>query len=248
MAGGFAAGGLVPLRRLLQFDLSDVDDVRVGDRQAVLCQAVEVENDGLLDEPFGFIVRGARGPDSGERGHEGAPAGRRALVHHRPGAQRASFGRPAWRKMLPSVPGASSWLGLPATVTRPVLVGWRNWRWLPRWTTWHHPSFSNVRTTSRTFTGRDRRWGMCHHCRPSPEVVDGPSPRSHGHDRAVDEHHLVRMLSPKAHIRGDQISLFEPSRFLRAGFCCLSYATTHLACVPDGDSHTPHPSYQQPSA
>ena len=44
----------------------------------------------------------------------------------------------------------------------------------------------------------------------------------------------------------------DTSAHLTIALDFLSYATTHLACVPDGDSHTPHPSphtsHQQPSA
>jgi hypothetical protein len=54
--------------------------------------------------------------------------------------------------MLFSVPGARSSLGLPATVTSPLLSGCLNCRWLPRVRATYHPSASMIPITSRTFT------------------------------------------------------------------------------------------------
>lgn len=49
------------------------------------------------------------------------------------------------------VPGAKSWEGLPATVTRPGFLGCRSCRWLPRRATSVQPSSFNIRRTARTF-------------------------------------------------------------------------------------------------
>ena len=138
---------------MAQFDLPDVDAARIGDRQAVFSQPLEMQSDRLPDELLGLRARRAGCDYAREGGYESAPTSRGLLVHYGPGAQRASFDGPDWRRMLPSVPGASSWLGLPATVTRPGFVGWRNCRWLPRCTTCCQPSCSSVWITSRTFTG-----------------------------------------------------------------------------------------------
>ena len=55
--------------------------------------------------------------------------------------------------MLFRVPGASSSLGLPGTVTRPGLLACLYWRWLPRVATRRQPpAWSNLRT-SLTFMG-----------------------------------------------------------------------------------------------
>jgi len=116
------------LRWLAQFDLADVDAARIGDRQTVFSQPLEMQSDRLPDELLGHRARRASCDYAREGGYESAPTSRGLLVHYGPGAQRASFDRPDWRRMLPSVPGASSWLGLPATVTRPGFVGWRNCR------------------------------------------------------------------------------------------------------------------------
>jgi hypothetical protein len=51
------------------------------------------------------------------------------------------------------VPGAKSSLGLPATVTRPGLLGCLNWRWLPRVDARYQPSSPNMRNMSDTFIG-----------------------------------------------------------------------------------------------
>ena len=109
---------VVRLRRLAQFDLTYVNAMGIGDRQAVLSQPLDVQGDRLPDELLGFLVGCRSGTHSGQGRYEDAPSGCSVLVHHGPSAQRASFDRLTCRRMRPSVPGASSWLGLPATVTR----------------------------------------------------------------------------------------------------------------------------------
>ena len=147
------------LRRLAQFDLLDVHAARIGDRQAVFSQPLEVQGNRLPDELLFLRARRTSCEYAGKGRDEGAPSRRRLLVRHGPDAHRASFDRLDWRRMLPSPPGASSRLGLPATVTRPGFVGWRNCRCLPRCTTCRQPSGSSTRITSRTFTGASVEMG-----------------------------------------------------------------------------------------
>jgi hypothetical protein len=54
-------------------------------------------------------------------------------------------------RILFNVPGAKSSLGLPATVTRPGLLGCLNWRWLPRVDAGYQPSSLSFRNMSDTF-------------------------------------------------------------------------------------------------
>jgi hypothetical protein len=61
------------------------------------------------------------------------------------------FFKPDCFRILLSVPDAKSSLGLPATVTRPGLVGCLNCRWLPRVACKYQPSSCNKRRTSDTF-------------------------------------------------------------------------------------------------
>lgn len=58
--------------------------------------------------------------------------------------------------MLASVPGFKVLLGLPATVTRPDLVGWRKWRWEPEVLASVQPSSSSKRSISLIFKGTPR--------------------------------------------------------------------------------------------
>src|SRR5262249_54566971 len=53
--------------------------------------------------------------------------------------------------MLFSVPGGTSTLNFPDTVTKPSFEGCLNWRWLPFVRTRYHPSPSNSLMTSFTF-------------------------------------------------------------------------------------------------
>jgi len=114
---------VVRLRRLAQVDLTYVNAMEVGDRQAVLSQPLDVQGDRLADELLGFLTDCTGGTCAKQGRDVGAPSRSGSVVHHGPGAQGAPFDRPACRRMLPSVPVATSWFGLPATVTRPGLVG-----------------------------------------------------------------------------------------------------------------------------
>lgn len=88
--------------------MPDVDRLRLRDRKAILDEPLEVQADRFGDELFGIFVRGARDADAWQGGHVGAPPSRRSLVDDGPGAQRAFLDKPACRKMLPSVPSATS--------------------------------------------------------------------------------------------------------------------------------------------
>ena len=64
----------------------------------------------------------------------------------------AYFFKPDCLRILFNVPGAKSSPGLPATVTRPGLVGCLNCRWLPLVVTKYQPSWPSIRNMSDTFT------------------------------------------------------------------------------------------------
>src|SRR3990170_2899207 len=73
-----------------------------------------------------------------------------------------SFERPACFSMAFNVPGGTSRLGLPATVTVPGLLGCLYCRWLPRVRASRHPSSVSNRISSPTFTRpRVSRWLPC---------------------------------------------------------------------------------------
>jgi len=59
---------------------------------------------------------------------------------------------PACLKILFSVPGAKSWFGFPAIVTKPCCIGCLYCWWLPLVLTKYQPSFFSKETTSLTFT------------------------------------------------------------------------------------------------
>jgi hypothetical protein len=65
--------------------------------------------------------------------------------------------QPACLKMLFWVPGASSSLGFPETVTRPGFDGCLNWRWLPLVVARYQPSAFSLASTSETFIGMQNR-------------------------------------------------------------------------------------------
>ena len=68
---------------------------------------------------------------------------------------------PACLRMLRSVPGGNSALGLPAIVTRPGLSGCFYCRWLPAVVTRYQPSASISLIISRTFRGTDYSIQRC---------------------------------------------------------------------------------------
>src|SRR5713101_6404477 len=74
--------------------------------------------------------------------------------HHVPHSRPPHFSRlsPACFSMAFKVPGGTSKLGFPATVTVPGLLACLYCRWLPRGRASRHPSSSRSRTSSPTFT------------------------------------------------------------------------------------------------
>src|SRR2546422_3010020 len=72
------------------------------------------------------------------------------VAHHR--HPHFSFLRPACFSMAFNVPGGTSRLGLPATVTVPGLLGCLYCRWLPRVRTSRHPSSVRSRIRSEEHT------------------------------------------------------------------------------------------------
>ncbi len=58
---------------------------RVGDGQAVLNQALQVERDGFADEPLDFGAGLGRDPETGQSGDVGAPTRRPAFLDDCPG-------------------------------------------------------------------------------------------------------------------------------------------------------------------
>src|SRR5215468_2415017 len=78
-----------------------------------------------------------------------------SFYHHRVADHGVLRSSPACLRMLRSVPGGNSALGLPAIVTRPGLRGCLYCRWLPTVTTMYQPSASISLIISRTFRGTD---------------------------------------------------------------------------------------------
>jgi len=136
---------------------------------AVSTQTLDMGRDRLTDQTLDFLARLADGDRPRKVWDPGAPARVALLEDHRVIAYRSRPFRPALLRIALSVPRGTSVLGLPATVTVPGFVGWRNWRWLPRWRSNRQPSCSINRMTSRTFTAAERFivWGE-----HEPQCVD----------------------------------------------------------------------------
>src|SRR5262245_26920998 len=109
-----------------------------------------MEPDSVADLLLGLLRRLTRGDAAGEIRHISRIVALRLFDHNRVTHHGFSL-RPACFNMLFNVPGAKSCPGLPAIVTRPGLIGCRNWRWLPLVATWTHPSSPISLMTSRTF-------------------------------------------------------------------------------------------------
>ena len=94
---------------------------------------LEVQRDGLADEPLDLRLRFARGDASRQVRHVSRQVRPRVLdddrvtLHPTP----ASSPQPACRVMPLSISGGTVWLGLPETVTRPDLVRCLNCRCPP---------------------------------------------------------------------------------------------------------------------
>ena len=119
---------------------------------AIFAHALDMELNGLANLAFNFVDTRTCSDTSGQIRdicREIGPGifNNDGIAHGSP-----HLLKPACLRMLFKVPGASSSLGLPGTVTRPDLVGCLNCRWLPRVTTRYQPSSPSIRSISATFT------------------------------------------------------------------------------------------------
>jgi hypothetical protein len=125
----------------------------------VSAKAFHVKGDCLANQLLDFLGALAGGDAPGEVGNvrgvriAGAFDDDEVVSHVR------SSLRPAWRRMLARVPALRSFPRLPATVTVPAFVGWRNSRWLPAWRSRCQPSARSMSIASRTFTAGHRSKG-----------------------------------------------------------------------------------------
>ncbi len=131
-----------PLQRLLGGNLNVVHVTRRRrNRSAVLTHPFKVKLNGLANRELSFFHSRACGHAAGQiryvSGVVCAGVFNNDRVSH---GQLPYFFRPDCFRILLSVPGAKSSLGLPGTVTRPAFVGCLNWRWLPRVATRYQPS------------------------------------------------------------------------------------------------------------
>src|SRR5688572_20242214 len=117
---------------------ADLDDLTLRARRwhwdAVLLQTGNVELDGLTDQSQHLRPRFTYRYTPWKIRHVGSPT-RRALLHHDHIARHSplpALFRPACFRVEFGVPGDTSKLGFPATVTVPDLLGFLYWRWLPR--------------------------------------------------------------------------------------------------------------------
>ncbi len=133
---------------------------RGRDWRAILTKTFKVKLDGLADFPFDFVDSGSGSDASGKVRNIGRVIRSGVFDNDRVAHGSPHFPSPACFRMLFSVPGANSSLGLPGTVTRPGLIGCLNWRWLPFIATSAQPSSASKRSISLTFTrGIMRRLG-----------------------------------------------------------------------------------------
>src|SRR5438094_10625894 len=125
---------------------------RLGNRQPVGAQAFKMECDRLLDFPMGLLDGVADGNAARQIRNICRVVALPFLDHYRVTHGRLHHLSPACLRILVSVAGCKSLLGLPGTVTRPGLLGCLNWRWLPRIATCSHPSRRRISRISETFT------------------------------------------------------------------------------------------------
>ncbi|HUY64237.1 MAG TPA: helix-turn-helix domain-containing protein [Acidimicrobiales bacterium] len=90
--------------RARQLNVTDVDRVRLWDRESISCEPLEVHDDRLADELLGLIARCAGDTDTGQGGQIGALAGGGSLVHDGPGAQRSSLDNRPGEECCPAYP------------------------------------------------------------------------------------------------------------------------------------------------
>src|SRR5262245_56945246 len=106
---------------------------RRWNRQAILLQAVDMKLDGFADQPQNFLSPFPHCHASRQIRGVGSPARLAALDDHHVAHHRhhdLSLLRPACFSMAFKVPGGTSKLGLPATVTVPGLPACLYCRWL----------------------------------------------------------------------------------------------------------------------
>lgn len=96
--------------------------VRFWNLQTVLAHAFDMELDGFLDEAFHLCSCGSDRNTTGKIGYVCAETRRAALNDDKILHGKPHFFKPACFRMLASVPGGTSTLGLPATVTVPGLL------------------------------------------------------------------------------------------------------------------------------
>src|SRR5262245_20184878 len=113
-----------------------------------------MKQDRLLDFALSFLDRRPRGYASRKIRHVSGVVPVSFFDNYRVSHSIAYRLSPACLRILFNVPGGKSSLGFPATVTRPVLLGCLNWRWLPRVATWIQPSRRSIPSTSDTFMTR----------------------------------------------------------------------------------------------
>src|SRR5437016_3715860 len=123
------------------------DELAFGTRsrhgKAILLQAVDVKLDGLADKLEHFLAGLPHRHTARQVRDVGTPTRFASLDDHHVSHDRHphfSFLRPACLSMAFNVPGGTSRLGLPATVTTPGLLGCLYCRWLPRVRARRHPS------------------------------------------------------------------------------------------------------------
>src|SRR5262249_47556862 len=113
---------------------------------AVLLHSLKMEFDGPLDPTQGLVDRLSRSHGSWQIWDRCSPITVGVLVDAHQVTKLfhdlAPF-RPACRLTEASVPLGISSPKLPLTVTRPGFLSCLNWRWLPRVSTWIHPSRSS---------------------------------------------------------------------------------------------------------
>jgi len=127
---------------------------RRWDGQAILSQTVDVELDGFADQPQDFLASLAHRHASRQIRGMCSPAGVAPLDYHHVAHHRHAYFsllRPACFSIAFKVPGGTSKLGLPATVTVPGLLACLYCRWLPRVRASRQPSPSSRRISSPTF-------------------------------------------------------------------------------------------------
>src|SRR5215813_115673 len=134
----------------------------MGDWLAVFAEPCKVQLDGLPHLGQDCVLGVCQGDTSRQiRAPCAVSAVAGSFYHDRVAGHGVLRSSPACLRMLRSVPGVNSALGLPAIVTRPGLSGCLNCRWLPAVVTRYQPSASISLIISRTFRGTDHSIQRC---------------------------------------------------------------------------------------